>query len=354
MSFALRPFAVVVLLLALLCTACGVAPVDRGATAPAAPVEAASRRCLDTAAQMPPPSRALTLAATALQEHAIWGGQAIDADGRMTQSGASEAEDMPRAEGLAPWQRVLRYWQAVDPASTASQRLPSLVRYGAPRPADRVLLKNQIDAASSERLQGLGVGASQGLPPEAQRALAATVDRVGVIDTPWSAAFVSWLARQAGLADDEFAFSEAHADYAAAAWNAAQREAAGLPVRDALRACDIAVTPPRVGDIVCQARGAAGAVLDNFATLGEALSARSSDGGALPMHCDVVVRTDATGFDAVGGNVLQAVTLRRLEFAPGTRRLDPSYLPAGCGAGTPGCPDRHMSRQPWSLLLQWR
>jgi len=71
----------------------------------------------------------------------------------------------------------------------------------------------------------------------------------------------------------------------------------------------------------------------------------------------VVVAVDATGFDTVGGNVLQSVTRRRLDFAPGTRRLDPSYLPDGCvpgTAGVPGCIDRHMSRQPWSLLLQWR
>jgi hypothetical protein len=79
---------------------------------------------------------------------------------------------------------------------------------------------------------------------------------------------------------------------------------------------------------------------------------RRTGGSALPMHCDVVVGVDATGFDAIGGNVLQSVTLRRLAFAPGTRSLDPSYR--GCTTGTAACVDRHMSRQPWSLLLQWR
>ena len=293
----------------------------------------------------------MALAAAALQEHAAWGGQALDAEGRMTESGAYEAEDGARTQGLAPWQRVMRYWQAVDPPA---QRLPYLVRYGALRPADRALLRSQIDNASSARLQGLGVGPDEGLPSDAARALAVAVDRVAVVDTPWSAAFISWLARQAGLSDAEFAFSEAHADYAAAGWNATRREAAGLPVADALRACDLAITPPRVGDLVCQARGAAGTALDSFIALGEALAARGARGGALPMHCDAVARTDASGFDAIGGNVLNSVTLRRLDFAPGTRRLDASYRSTGCSAGTPGCPDRHMSRQPWSLLLQWR
>ena len=174
-----------------------------------------------------------------------------------------------------------------------------------------------------------------------------------MIDAPWSAAFISWLARQAGLADDEFVFSEAHVDYAGAAWQAGIVEAAGRPTRYALRACDLRRTPPRIGDIVCQARGA-GAELDTFDKIGEVLAARDTGGEPLPMHCDVVVAVDATGFDTVGGNVLQSVTRRRLDFAPGTRWLDPSYQSEGCTPGTPGCIDRHMSRQPWSLLLQWR
>jgi hypothetical protein len=63
---------------------------------------------------------------------------------------------------------------------------------------------------------------------------------------------------------------------------------------------------------------------------------------------------DATGFDTIGGNVLQSVTARRLDFGAGSRLLDASYLPPGCTVGAAGCIDRHMSRQPWSLLLQWR
>ena len=54
------------------------------------------------------------------------------------------------------------------------------------------------------------------------------------------------------------------------------------------------------------------------------------------------------------GSAAWHVTLRRLAFAPGTTRLDPSYLPQVCAEGAPDCVDRHMSRQPWTLLLQWR
>ena len=307
--------------------------------------------CLRTATQVPAPPRAIAFAAAAQRELQAFGDQTLDAQGRLVVAGSSEAEDTRSGLGdRPPWQRVLGYWEAVDPQDGL---LPSQVRFGAWRPADRRLLVQAIGQASEARLQGLGVGPDQGLEASEVRALQTAVNRVAVIDTPWSAAFVSWLARQAGLGDGEFVFSEAHADYAGAAWQAGVAEAAGRSTRYAMRACDITQTPPRVGDLVCQARGTR-AGLDSFARIGEVLAARPSGGAALPMHCDAVVAVDARGFDAVGGNVLQSVTRRRLDVAPGTSVLDASYLAEGCTAGTPGCVDRHLSRQPWSLLLQWR
>lgn len=307
--------------------------------------------CLQTATQVNASPRAIAFASAATQELRAFGDQTLDAEGRLVIAGNSEAEDTRSGLGdPPPWQRVLRYWEAVDPQDGL---LPSQVRFGAWRPADRRLLVQAIGQASEARLQGLGVGPDQGLEASEVRALQTAVNRVAVIDTPWSAAFVSWLARQAGLADGEFVFSEAHADYAGAAWQAGAAEAAGRSTRYAMRACDITQTPPRVGDLVCQARGAR-AGLDTFARIGEVLAEWPTGGAALPMHCDAVVAVDARGFDAVGGNVLQSVTRRRLDFAPGTSVLDASYLPEGCAAGTPACIDRHLSQQPWSLLLQWR
>jgi hypothetical protein len=136
-------------------------------------------------------------------------------------------------------------------------------------------------------------------------------------------------------------FSDAHADYVAAAY--AAPEDPGNPY--AYRACDIADTPARPGDLVCHTRGRAAAVAD-FAALREALA--GSHG--MPMHCDLVVAADAQGIDAVGGNVLQSVTRRRLETdTDGV--LHPSYR-SRCAAGP--CAQRHLSAQPWVVLLQWR
>ncbi|WP_225784390.1 DUF2272 domain-containing protein [Xenophilus sp. Marseille-Q4582] len=314
------------------------------------PPAQAGTLCASTATQ-PPPGQALRLAQLALREHAAWGGAQIDAQGRLTDAGSVEAGMPPGPSRTpAPWQRVLGYWSAV-PAGAGPY--PSQIHVGALRPADRPLLEQALSQASDARLAGLGVGPDQGLASHEQQAVRVALARVAVIDTPWSAAFISWLAREAGLDAPRFAFSEAHADYAAAAWAAGQAEAQGLPSPYALRTCDLTRTTPRVGDLVCQARGR-NAGLDDHEALTEALQQRLATGRVLAMHCDVVTQVDAQGFDALGGNVLDTVMRRRLDFAPGTRLLDASYRPGTCEPGTAGCPRRHLSHQPWSLLLQWR
>lgn len=286
------------------------------------------------------------MARIAQAEHAAWGGAQLDAEGRLVRSGAAEAEERGAFARPAPWQRVMRYWSAVDEAEQA--RWPSAVRFGALRPAQRELLEQALQMASADLLQGLGAGTGVGLQSDERRAIRIALARVAVIDTPWSAAFVSWVAREAGLQPGEFAFSEAHADYAAEAWHTRLQESAGAPSAGAMRACDLRTTTPRVGDLVCHAR-AASRDLVTLDELGEALERRRATGSGLPMHCDVVVQVDDGGLDTVGGNVLDGVTGRRLAFAPGTRLLDESYQP-GCS----GCTNRHLSAAPWVLLLQWR
>lgn len=309
--------------------------------------------CLHTAT-LPAPPRALRMAAAARQELALWGNAMIDAEGRLTQSGAYEAEDRPRSgpDAQAPWQRVLGYWRGVDPQSDS---LPYVVRYGAWRPANRGQLQAELARTAATGATGTQTGWDENasaLSAATAEALRVALDRVAVVDTPWSAAFISWLARQAGLREAEFDFSEAHADYARAAYYTRARESAGVPGgRNVLRACPLANTSPRVGDLVCHARGRA-ARIDSFDALGAALTENGLGSASVPMHCDIVVALDDAGFDAIGGNVLQAVTQRRLAFAPGSRLLNPGYQPAACQDAPGTC--RHLSQQPWSLLLQWR
>jgi hypothetical protein len=270
-----------------------------------------------------PAPRALAVAAAAADEHHAWGGPELDGENRLVASGPSEAE---HSTGLAPWQRVLGYWRAVPPQDGQE---PRAVR-GTGGRADRQRIQQALQHASAARLQGLGAGPDEGLQPHELAVAQEAIDRVAVVDTPWSAAFVSWAARRAGLGPAEFAFSDAHADYAFASVAASAAEAVGRATEHAYRACNAATTAVRPGDMACQARaGAAG--LQTFDALAEALLDRSRTATALPMHCDVVVAVDARGFDAVGGNVFNSVTRRRFE----------------AGHTAPG-------RTPWVLVMQWR
>jgi hypothetical protein len=105
---------------------------------------------------------------------------------------------------------------------------------------------------------------------------------------PWSAAFVAWLARGAGHTRDAFPDTVLHWDYIEAALNGG---------RAAFAARDPAGYAPRVGDLVCNARGTA----VTFETLRRG-----------PYHCDLVVAVSAGSAEAIGGNVGDVVALRPL------------------------------------------
>jgi hypothetical protein len=108
---------------------------------------------------------------------------------------------------------------------------------------------------------------------------------------PWSAAFISWLAKSAGLTPEDFPPTVLHWDYIERA----------LKVRDGARfaARDPRAYAPKVGDLVCISRSNAVA---GFAELRRG-----------PYHCDLVVGVEAGEIDAIGGNVSDAVSLARYE-----------------------------------------
>jgi hypothetical protein len=110
---------------------------------------------------------------------------------------------------------------------------------------------------------------------------------------PWSAAFISWLAKSAGLSRDAFPPSVLHWDYIAYALNG---DSARFVARDARSYA------PRVGDLLCAPRG-------------EAFVAEVRDFSSLrrgAYHCDLVVERRAGELDAIGGNVSDAVSLTRV------------------------------------------
>lgn len=150
-----------------------------------------------------------------------------------------------------------------------------------------------------------GVAAHEVQPPMLTRVLMYWygVTRLPIIGNqgelrPWSAAFIAWLARSAGLVPTEFPSTVLHWDYI-------ERF---LDPRDGDRfaARDPAIYAPRIGDLVCVARSSY--AFPEFAeeVRGFAQIRRG------PYHCDLVVAEAPGEIEAIGGNVSDAVSLVRL------------------------------------------
>ena len=113
----------------------------------------------------------------------------------------------------------------------------------------------------------------------------------------WSAAFISFVLRGAGVDAREFPPSAAHAFYLDALILDAQR----FPALAPFIPHDVAVRAPAVGDLVCADRSSRPIT---------SWRERAADGGRFrPTHCDIVVRVAPSVVEAIGGNVRDAVTL---------------------------------------------
>ncbi len=132
---------------------------------------------------------------------------------------------------------------------------------------------------------------------------------------PWSAAFVSWVMCEAGLASqDRFRRAIAHRSYIDQAIRARDGAAPGA----AYVAYDIGEAAVEPGDLLCNSRRP---VYRNLA------ERRRQMGTGASTHCDVVVKVDVEGerILAVGGNVLRSVSLKVL---PARMSLDGDLRPS--------------------------
>ncbi|WP_155616671.1 DUF2272 domain-containing protein, partial [Xanthomonas translucens] len=164
------------------------------------------------------------------------------------------------------------------------------------------------------------------------------------------AAFVSWVMVRAGV--DGFHASVRHIDYIRAAYQAGSD---GLPYRYA----DPQQDKPAPGDLLCFLRGRKQPL--GASGLREALAR----GGARPWesHCDIVVAANVGGDHTlylIGGNVLNAVTMRKLPLDRAGRLQLQAPLAqdqvGDDGAGLECTPGREelcdFNRQDWAALLQ--
>ena len=267
---------------------------------------AASDPCPLLRAQTGSPAVATRIAAAACEEHQLWYRPFIDLDGRYAGSTVREAETGLLANGQPAWLRVAEYWRGSGLLGSAS---------GRPGASDCGY-----------------AGVNQYVSPSC---------RAFVVDTPWSAAFVSWVMRRAQVPG--FNGSASHVNYV--------RDAYRDPSGNAYQVANPASARPQTGDMLCYVR-----VASRVYGFGGLAGLLSSNEGGLGMHCDIVVATnpDNDGMAyLVGGNVLDGVTMRLLRLTPGGQFADlPMRLPDS-PACSPDAPSAcNASRQDWAVLLQ--
>ena len=245
----------------------------------------------------------------ACHEHRLWHGPFIDTDGHLSHLPLTEAENAMLADdGLRAWQRVTTYWAG----SNTLSKTPA-------HPGSAACANAQASAADTPQESALC--------------------RSFILDTPWSAAFVSWLMTQAGVPD--FPSSAAHLDYISASYRG----------QGPYRISDPYQVRIRPGDLLCHLRGAVRQL--DHASLLLALAENRTTGWQ--SHCDLVVASNPGGNRTVylvGGNVLNAVTMRLLPVNERGALQPPASAGNGdsCSVQTPQACSLNPER--WAALLQ--
>ncbi len=371
---------------------------------------AASKQCLVTA-KAPISERAAKIAATARNEFYYFGGHRIDSNGRLFSFGLVESEQEESDDNIKTyrlghlgWWQVLRYWRLYGddklPIDAARESLRLRGFTDASRSPDDKDIAPPVRMALDRALDAIEqINARAALTPVEKEILREAVIRAAINDVAWSAAFISAVMRQAGLSDEEFAYSDAHSHYIYSAFasaldevqgsarkqevqgsargkegSAGKEELQGLAQRQLYRACPAGAVRPRVGDLLCYHRHGKehgdktgseirSLVLADIASGAKERTIRRS-------HCDVVAHVDRKAARAyvVGGNVQQSVSVKKLqldrrtgalrEVQPDNCALDGRWTFPGPDAGKPVAPhlssECTLNRRTWFVLLQAR
>jgi hypothetical protein len=252
----------------------------------------------------------LRIAQAACREHADWYAPFINGEGRVGwKDGRVPMEAEGRGEKLAngqmPWQRVADYWR----------RTPVLA---AMRGIDGA---RECEAASGE-----------------WRDQAAC--RAFILDNPWSAAFVSYVMKSAGIED--FRFSARHIVYMYEAYDPAA-------TRSRYRMVAPAGEKPQIGDLLCYSRD------ERVADHRDLVAFFERGGRHLDTHCDIVVCANLDGDSKlylIGGNLLHTVMMRKLPLNAAGR-----FVPAAPAEGPCRLNEERacsLNAKAWVALLRLR
>lgn len=262
---------------------------------------------------------AFAIVRAACNEHHAWHQPFIDTQGRVASLSLTEAErGALDYDGPPAWSRVAAYWRESGLLESVSDR----------------------------------PGARSCMAPDGSRW--SEVDcRAFLIDTPWSAAFVSWVMNRAGLAG--FHASARHLDYIRAAYRAQDG--------DPYVFTDPENSKPEPGDLLCLLRGRDDVI--GFAGLSAALARTGAVGW--PSHCDIVIAANVGGdrtLYLIGGNVFNTVMMRKLPLDRTGRLVLPKPLATGegsedgVGMALDCSPAREsqcdLNRRDWAALLKLR
>lgn len=328
----------------------------------------------DATAAKPATELGQKIAKTAINEFNAFGGHKIDANGRLFHFGLTEAEHEEDDGGSAQatvghlgWWQVMKYWR-----SLFGNDAPGKIEVRGYQDAAGATRDSQAASLIRGSAAQLMKDADKVSDPEEREMLREAALRAAVIDTSWSAAFVSYVVKESGVGPNAFPFSNAHRAYIydAVATSAAEQNDAAAGEK-LYRACPLA-TKPRVGDILCQHRES------RFNAMSDEQVrelARSELGGPPEArtirrtHCEVVAHVDAPARKVytIGGNVNQAVSARKLNLYG--RALKFSGVQKGhCGRGDWTLPEPagqtphggghtqkcSLNDKKWFVLLQLR
>jgi len=290
--------------------------------------------CNATAAK-PANETAQRIAKTAIDEFNTFGGHRIDANGRIFHFGLTEAEheedeggDRPMSLGHLGWWQVMKYWRTLfdnDPEGKLEVR-----GYRDASTSSQDALQADVLRTSAARLLK---AADAETDPAEREVLREAALRAAIIDTPWSAAFISYVVRQSGVGANAFQFGNAHRAYIYDAFAASAAEKTKEAGDRLYRACPLSTTKPRIGDLICAQREPTFSDASDEdvrerirAELGDTNGPRT----VRRTHCEVVAHVDAQAREmyTIGGNVNQAVTARKMKLRRGLKFAAPK---ANCG-----------------------
>jgi hypothetical protein len=326
----------------------------------------------NTAAAKPPSELARRIAQTAIDEFHLFGGHRIDANGHLFRFGLTEAEhNEDDGGGRQPtfgqlgWWRVMKYWRTLFGDDSTTDKL-EVRGY---RDASTVTQETrQAELLSTSAAQLLRLADAVPDPTE-REVLREAALRGAIVDTPWSAAFVSYVVRQAGVAPTAFRFANAHRVYIYEAFAASAAELTNEAGERLYRACPLATTRPRAGDIICEQREPILADLTDAAVrerIRTELNGPPEARSVRRTHCEVVAHIDAgpRKLYSIGGNVNQAVTARKLNLRRGLKfaasqkgscdSLDRWTLPQPAADTAQTRRKCSLNDKKWFVLLQLR